>query len=273
MIKLVAVDVDGSLVRDDGTISREDKQAVKDLENAGIKVMVVTGRLRQNGQVILDELDLNDEIHLGINGTLVLMPGDEEDYLLDYMEKKEYEEFVNTLREEDRSFIVFTPDGVMYDEMTEPIMEHFKPFGLIPFSHQTDCRKIPRTSRVNIEKRSDSEEERAYIESIIPESCYCTATPSENMFHVLLKGTSKGSGLKKMMDRLGIKKEEVASFGDQEVDTFMFEHSALSVAVKNADDITKEKADVVLDRTNNENAFAYMVYRYILNDEKKAKEV
>ena len=264
MIKLVAIDVDGSLVRDDGTISKEDKKAVKDLEVAGIKVMIVTGRLRYNGQVIIDELELNDEVHLGINGTLVLMPDSKDDYLLNYMDKAVYDDFIDRLRKEDRDFIVFTPEGVRFDKLTNPIYEHCAEFGLLPCSKEMDCKEIPRTSRVNVVKYTDSKEEREYMEKLIPDCCYCTSTASENMFHVLLKNTGKGQGLKMMMDKMGITKDEVISFGDQEIDTYMFEHSKYGVAVKNADEKTKKAADIVLPKTNNENAFAYMVYNYIL---------
>ena len=90
MIKLVAVDVDGSLVRDDGTISREDKQAVKDLEKKGLKAIVFDLRANPGGMV-LSVTEILDEILP--EGTTVYMldkKGEKTTYSSDEEHKMDY---------------------------------------------------------------------------------------------------------------------------------------------------------------------------------------
>ena len=53
----------------------------------------------------------------------------------------------------------------------------------------------------------------------------------------------------------------------------MFDVTGLGITLENSDETAREKADVMIPRTNDENAFAYMVYRYVFNDEEKLKRL
>ena len=72
----------------------------------------------------------------------------------------------------------------------------------------------------------------------------------------------KAHGLKALEEIMGIDKKDVVVFGDSLNDLGMFEYAGTSVAVKNALDIVKEKADIVLPHTNDEDAVA----KYLLKE-------
>lgn len=77
------------------------------------------------------------------------------------------------------------------------------------------------------------------------------------------KNASKGIALSKLAEQLGIKKEEVACIGDGENDLTMFESSGTKFAMGNAVDILKENADFILP-DNNSDGVAYAIENYIL---------
>ena len=78
------------------------------------------------------------------------------------------------------------------------------------------------------------------------------------------KNASKGIALSKLADRLGISQDEIACIGDGENDLTMFESSGLRLAMGNAIDSLKEKANFVLP-DNNSNGVAYGIENYILS--------
>lgn len=90
-----------------------------------------------------------------------------------------------------------------------------------------------------------------------------TAAYSSIYVEIFANGASKGIALSKLAETLGIQKDEIACIGDGENDMPMFEASGMKFAMGNAVDILKEKADFVLP-SNNENGVAYAVNKYIL---------
>ena len=73
MIKLIAIDLDGTLLTKDRMISDENKQAIKEAKEQGIKVVLCTGRPLLGMVAYLEELNLRESGDYGItyNGGLV----------------------------------------------------------------------------------------------------------------------------------------------------------------------------------------------------------
>ncbi len=78
------------------------------------------------------------------------------------------------------------------------------------------------------------------------------------------KGVTKGTSLSILIDRLGIKREEVIAMGDSYNDAAMIEFAGLGIAMGNAPDDIKQIADYVTD-TNNNDGVAKAVEKFILN--------
>ncbi|MCG4546396.1 HAD-IIB family hydrolase, partial [Clostridium perfringens] len=73
MYKLVAIDMDGTLLKEDKTISEKTKEAIKKAREKNVKVVLATGRPVDGVKRYLEELDLfhNDEYVLTFNGAIV----------------------------------------------------------------------------------------------------------------------------------------------------------------------------------------------------------
>lgn len=76
------------------------------------------------------------------------------------------------------------------------------------------------------------------------------------------KNASKGIALAKLAKHLGIRKEEIACIGDGENDLTMFAESGTKFAMGNAVDALKEKADYILP-DNNSDGVAFAIEKYI----------
>lgn len=85
---------------------------------------------------------------------------------------------------------------------------------------------------------------------------------SDHYVEIFSKDTSKGMAINVIAKILNIKKEEIACIGDGENDLSMFEVSGLRFAMGNAEDILKNKADIILP-SNNDDGICH-IYKYIL---------
>jgi Cof subfamily protein (haloacid dehalogenase superfamily) len=78
------------------------------------------------------------------------------------------------------------------------------------------------------------------------------------------EGVTKGTSLNHLIGQLGITREEVIAIGDSYNDLAMIEFAGLGVAMGNAPDDIKEKADYVTD-TNMNDGVAKVVEKFVLN--------
>ena len=79
---------------------------------------------------------------------------------------------------------------------------------------------------------------------------------------VMAQGIDKAASLDRLVSKLGIKQEEVMAFGDGYNDLSMIEYAGLGVAMANAVDGVKERANVVT-LSNNDDGIAYMLSQVI----------
>lgn len=273
MIKLYAIDLDDTFLDKKDIMSEKNKEAVKDLLEAGVKVILNSGRSEVLMREHTEELNLYDFRHVAINGALILgrEKDNEPNELISKFDKDTYEQFIDTLREEKRHFFVYTKDGLIYENPNETLISHIQRYHTMKAAVEGDSKNTDGCCRVAVLR--DNEEDVPHLRDICPKNAYTTARPFGHCVSYMPLGINKASGLKLIMDEYNIVSDEVASIGDQEVDTYMFDISKMSFAVSNSDEKTKKRATHVLPRSNNENAFAYSVYKYILKNEKKLKEV
>ncbi|XP_021907564.1 uncharacterized protein LOC110821908 isoform X1 [Carica papaya] len=83
----------------------------------------------------------------------------------------------------------------------------------------------------------------------------------EDMLEIVPPGTSKGNGVRMLIDHLGITAKEVMAIGDGENDIEMLELASLGIALSNGTEKTKAVANVI-GASNDEDGVADAIYRY-----------
>ena len=92
------------------------------------------------------------------------------------------------------------------------------------------------------------------------------ACSSPNYLEIFPKGMDKGKALRLICEKEGLRREETIAFGDQELDIPMLEEAGIAVAMGNAIDELKGKADFIT-KTNNEAGIAYALNYYLNREE------
>jgi len=87
----------------------------------------------------------------------------------------------------------------------------------------------------------------------------------EYFFDILNIKATKGNALLSIINGMGIKKEEVAAFGDSPNDLSMFTVAGLKIAVKNSYAEVKKEADIITDENYN-SGLGKAIFKYILTD-------
>jgi len=93
-----------------------------------------------------------------------------------------------------------------------------------------------------------------------------TAFPQELLLEWSPKNVHKATGLAKLIEHLGIDQSQVMACGDEANDLSMIEWAGLGVAMQNAVPEVKAVANVVTPMTNDEEAVAWAIEKYVLKE-------
>ncbi|MGO5358063.1 HAD-IIB family hydrolase [Anaerofustis sp. LCP19S3_F7] len=253
MVKLLILDLDKTLLRDDGTISKEDKNAIQLCKEKGIKISIISGRNEESMTDIVRELDLFENVHIGVNGAILIdyKKGIKE---LATIDNDIYAFLVNQFNKENRAFMPLNKDGYfydkkgpLYDDVTTWIKEESLKKGNL--YNLKNCYRIS----VRFEDKKDLE----HLKSYLPDLMY--GTVDRNVYDIRPTKVNKFMGLMELMKYYDVTKDEIATIGDQGSDIELLKNTKYSFAVKNASKDAKEAAKFILNRTNNENAVSEMI--------------
>jgi hydroxymethylpyrimidine pyrophosphatase-like HAD family hydrolase len=86
----------------------------------------------------------------------------------------------------------------------------------------------------------------------------------DGMIDITPKGVNKGSAVSDLCKIWGIDESECIGIGDEGNDVAMFERAGLGIAMINARDEVKAKADIVTINDNDNSGVADVIYKYLL---------
>lgn len=267
-IKLIALDLDGTLLTSDKRISAENKKALQVARDKGVHVVLTTGRPLKAIEPFLEELDLLGEGNYSVtfNGGLVQ---ENTGHVLDKMGfGLEEARTIRAVTQELGLPLALLFGGTVY---TLPSEEKSLYAVLSPLLDAVDIHDadLPDITYNKAVTAIDA----AYLDERIPQ------IPKElhDQFEIFKsrdillewspKGVHKANGLAKLIQHLGIDQSEVMACGDEENDLSMIEWAGLGVAMANACRELKEVAQVVLPLTNDEHGIAWAIEQYIVSEE------
>lgn len=268
-IKLIAIDLDGTLLNSQRQVSKRNKEAILKAKQQGVKVVLVTGRPLKGMLHILEECQLLEEGDLGLtyNGGLVQWTKTGEtlrQITLDKDEAKDVYELSQAL-DLPCNFIdldtVYEPPYPTGKPSQYPLV--MKALPLKPI----DMTSLPEDFPINKIVMCWHQEELDEKIKLIPEDYhdkYTIMKSRSNLLEVLPKAVDKGKGLHLLSDLLAIDLEDMMAIGDQENDLAMVKEAGMGVAMANATDAVKAVAQVVT-RSNDDHGVAYAIEKYVLN--------
>jgi Cof subfamily protein (haloacid dehalogenase superfamily) len=269
MYKLIAIDMDGTLLNDHHEVTPEVYDALHAAKKKGVKIVLCTGRPVGGVHRYLESLQLNQEgdYVIAYNGALVQNTHTNEvvsELSLNYQDLKDLYELsleLNTTMQFFDSAHLYTPNRnisrytVLESYMTQvPLC--YKTLDEVPAD-----MVIPKVMFINEEEKLDK-----IIASIPPEfkEKYFMVRSSPFFYEILHPEVSKGNAVKQLASILGISQQEIIAIGDNGNDLTMIEYAGCGVAMANAIPEVKKAANFHT-MSNNENGVAYAIQELVLN--------
>ena len=241
-IKLIALDMDGTLLRDDHAISEENRQAVQRAKEAGIHVVVSTGRPIARSRDIIESLG-ESEYAITVNG------GEIYDRYYNLVERQVLE-----MAEVKRLWELQKVHNIRL--WTSTVQGAFD-------SDHTFEYPVDDYDWLKIGFEVPDEEIRKVILKEVTANPALEVTNSSPVnIEINPSGVSKAAALHKVSDWLGFSINEVMAVGDSLNDMAMIKEAGIGVAMGNAQEDVKQAANLVT-KSNMEDGVAHVIHRIV----------
>lgn len=289
MYKLIAIDIDGTLLNSYGEVSKENKEAIEMAIDKNINVVLTSGRMPKAVLPIANEVCANKYLISG-NGAAIYDIQNDETIYNNYMTKAKVLEIIDICEKNSVFYNVYTNNMILTKSLNYNIL----------FYHNEN-KKNPEDKKIKINVINDiynyiknyegddllkitiCDSDKMIFNSIINKlktlrdidvlevahmskkiikhgtedieiSYFYTEITNENV--------NKWTAIEELIKRLNIKKEEVMTIGDNINDKEMIENAGIGVVTGNSSPLMKEIADEVV-ASNNESGVAEAIKRHI----------
>lgn len=267
-IKLVAVDLDGTLLDENREITQEVFDAVQEAKQAGVKIVITTGRPITGVKKILEDLNLTDpgDYVITFNGGLVQDAATKEDVVKEILSYEDYLEIEFLARRLGLPMHASTKKG-MYTAnrnigkytIYESMLVDSPVFYRTP--EEMADKEVVKIMMVDEPDMLDAKIKH------IPQAFYDKYNiVKSSPFYLELtpKTASKGQAIKYLADHLGLTLEQTMAIGDQENDRSMLEMVANPVVMENGTAELKKIAKYIT-KSNQESGVAHAIREWVLD--------
>ena len=289
MYKLIAIDIDGTLLNSYGEVSDKNKQAIEKVLQKNIEVVLTSGRMPDAILPIANEINANKYIISG-NGAMIYDMQNDEVIYNNYMKKEKVLEIIDICEKNNMFYNLYTNDTIITKSLNynvlyynhenkknkedkkikinivEDIYKYVKEYRGEDFLKFTICdnneivfrgviNKLKTIKNVDVLEVSHMSRKIINYGSREYEiSYFYTEISNENV--------NKWTAIEKLIEIMGISKEEVLAIGDNINDQEMIRNAGVGIATGNSSPKIKEIADAVV-ASNNESGVSEAIEKYI----------
>ena len=273
-IKLIALDIDETLLNDDHRILDETLRSIERAKKQDIKILLTTGRPLMSTKPLLQKLKLdnqNDQYVINYHGTEIQTTSGKliAANPISFADVKRANDFIKDVPNVD--FIVESNEALF---MTKPDMTWYTGFEISKNHYQAHFRNIEQMEKENKQHTfykmmfiADSETLDNLLKNL-PNwvaKDYKALRTEDCFFDMINKKVNKGWAVKELAERLGIKQEEVMAVGDGDSDISMVEYAGCGVAMQNGTKALLKIADHVTE-DNHHDGVGRAIEKYALNN-------
>ncbi len=273
-IKLLAIDLDGTLLNSKGKISKEDKTVLKKFSEKGGIIVLASGRMTDCVSIYSNILEIDTPLIVYNGGMVRLRKKEKRKIIYHNPVPLKYSRIIIDYCLKNRFFLNFYYNDILYAQ-NDPSLKRYAEI----YSKQTGAKynfiedlKIMKDKKPtklilitdakneNIERTRDYQYE--YFKKIFDDSLNIVKTNPEYL-EFMKKGVNKGKGLYYLTKYYGIKRNQIIAFGDGENDIEMLLFAGISVAPKNAKENVKKIVKIVSDYTNDQSYISKFLKNYL----------
>ena len=295
MIKLIASDMDGTLLNHNHKIPKENVKLINFAKNQGIEFVVATGRAYYEALPALNEENINCDV-ISFNGGVVY---DKNGNIISItpMLPKDLYYTIEILKSFDISYQLYTKNTIYTTSIEtdinayidlirsngyEPDVEHLRAEAQqkLEVGYITEVENIElylnekENPPIKIIAISNDISKLENAAKLLSENTSISVTSSgANNIEIMHKNATKGKALKEIAKIYGINLENAVAIGDNLNDQAMLDIVGYSVAMKNGNIKLKEQAKYVTEKTNSEGGVADTIFKLIEQNNKIKEDI
>lgn len=269
-MKLLFLDLDGTLLNDDKEINKEDMEAIDEMIAKGHKVIINTGRPLYSVMGLARKFGFVREGFFisSFNGGVIYDPVTGEklkddaitDDVVRYMFDEAYKMGLHAH--------TYTDDYVVSERDTEELQFYTKRINMPPmvvknFSEVTGG-KPPKIIIISLEGKHRLEEYRQKLSEYAKKQNLYSTFSDVRLLEYANPLANKGEAIRYMCNLLNVNIEDSVAAGDEENDLPMIEAAGVGVCMRNGVEALKTAADYVTEKTNNEGGIREIIEKFII---------
>lgn len=267
MIKLIAIDLDDTLLDTNKDISNDNILSINYAIKQGVRIVIASGRPFFRVQPILKQLQLDNDDNYAIsyNGAYISNGTNTKIIKKDVLNNQDINAIVGEITKYNFNFTVYVDDNIYTSGISQALKDKAV-FRGINFKHLTieNINKLDYANKIII---VDEEEKiRKHVDEIRYNinGKYNVLKSASNFLEFLTINSNKGIALKQLTEYLHLTKDQVMAIGDEENDAPMFEVASTKVAMANANPVLKQKASFIT-KDQEHSGVAYAIYTLLQN--------
>lgn len=259
MIKLIALDLDGTLLNEEKVIPEATKMRLLKMKKDGIKIVLATGRTFESAKRYYYELDLQTPF-IGCNGGLIYMPKKEQVVFSKVFLKRDFRKVISLLAERKIYYQYYGLDCIYAKELAHGVRRWKCENQDLPQSWRMKIELVEDPIKWSTESyqpiykvlaRFESEQEMVQVKASVDAIEGIDAVSSfANALDIGPASCTKGDALERVGDLLGIGLDEMMALGDHDNDREMLAKAGVGIAVGDATEAVKEVADIIMELDN-----------------------
>ncbi|MGM0420203.1 MAG: Cof-type HAD-IIB family hydrolase [Bacillota bacterium] len=267
--KLIGLDLDNTLLNRDKKIDSEVIDLVKEAKERGFKIILATGRMYETAVNFAKELDLEDPL-LTYNGALVKDIYGKE-YYKDSLSLDLTREIL-AFAEEHGLHIQYYHEGNYYyrweNDYARNYADKINHPGIATTQKLSEYIKEPAVKLLIIEENKQRKEYyQDYLKKYYGHRLNITSS-IEYFIEITAANITKGYTLARLAGEMGIDREEVVVVGDNYNDLEMIEWAGLGIAMENAPEEVRARADRITSDNNNRGVAKVLEYLLSCNEDR-----
>ena len=288
MLKLLAIDLDGTLLNSYGDISNENKEAIKYAVNKGVEVVLASGRDPLTMQKISKELEIKNYLIAG-NGASVYDIKAQKNIYENFIDTNKALKIIKMCKENSIFFNLYTDKGIITESLNFNVKVFNSENNHKASEKQTnieivkDIYEYAQNNPLNILKIIICDDSKIIFNNISQKLKQIKGIEVLDVAHmsrkiirvgteeveieyyyteVSSKDVDKWNAIEYLINTLQIKKEEVMAIGDNINDKKMVQNSAVGVAMGKSALAIENIGDFITE-DNNSNGVEKAIYQYI----------
>lgn len=282
MYKLVAVDLDGTMLNSFGVVTEKTKEVIQKTISKGIEVIIASGRPIDSIKNIAREIGSNNYFIAG-NGTIIYDIKKDKTVYENYISTQKILEIIKICEKNNIYYNIYTDEEILTQKLKYNVLYYYKENAKREEKKQTkiniveniydyvknegksrntkylkvticdenkvvfqNCmKKIKKIKGIDVLEISHMANKKIEQGTTIKKIEYCYT-------EIMAKNVDKWETVKLLMEKMNIKREEVIAIGDNFNDKKMIENAGLGIVMKGSTPKVVEVADYITDDNNSD---------------------